>query len=181
MTIKLPKPFKTIVHKEYSQEEYNKGYTILEAYVDERHYKLNNGLLGIREKLGLSEDDVVCDLFCKIQPKKGKQVSLIFEDKKTKHQGKISHAIKQLVKSNTHIKSKLNQIIDFAILCRMSMERPFTAKKEFGSPFKVVYIKFNNKQTKAFCCNISIRAVQFNIIDHGRQQTFPNFNRILRI
>ena len=143
MVIKLPKPFQRIIHKEY-----NKGCVILEAYVDERAYKLNNGLKGIRDLLDLSDDDIVCDLFCKIQPNGEKPISFIFEDKKSKHRGRILKAIKQLVKSNGHIKTKLKRDIDFAVLCRMTMEKPFNVRKEFGSPCKVMYSKFNNKQTK---------------------------------
>ena len=141
-TIKLPKPFNSIIHKEYK----NKGYKILEAYIDEmENPNLNNGLKGIRQLLGLSGNESICDLFCKIGFKDGSVKYFIFEDKNSKHQRCVYKKKKQLERSNELIKKKLGINIDFAVMSRISMEKPFYARTEFNMPFKVVRLKYGNK------------------------------------
>lgn len=92
--IKLPKPFSTIIYGEYKII----SYTIIEAYLDELEYNLNDyvGVNGLREFLGLSGSDSVCDCYCKLKLGDGRELAFIFEDKNSKHQKNPKEAKKQL-------------------------------------------------------------------------------------
>lgn len=144
--IRLPKPFRNIINKEFNQV----GYEILDAYVDEMEHKnlAEKGLKGLRELLGVKGDEVICDLFCEIKLNNGVVLKIIFEDKNSKHQKNIYDARKQLENTNKLLIEKgIN--IDYAVACTMSLEIPFKARKSLNNvPFKEVYLDWNRNHSQ---------------------------------
>jgi hypothetical protein len=140
MSLKLPKPYSEIIHKEYG-----KTYEIMEAYVDEREEQLINGVSGIRALLSIGDDETICDLFCKIKINGNKIIYLIMEGKESKHDGNQFKAKSQLESSNKLIRNKLRINVNYAVLCGISLEQPFKAKKQFDMPFKAVHYNWNGR------------------------------------
>ena len=141
--IKLPKHLRKIVHNALNLN----GYEIMEAYVDEMEYKISNNLGKLREFLGISDCDSVCDCYCKIRINGIGERNFLLEDKKSKHSKRFKDGKRQLEISNGFLEAK-NIKIDFAVICRMSVESPFEARSNVNvlPPFKVIHLKINGNQ-----------------------------------
>lgn len=121
----------------------------MEAYIDEiEKPNLSNGLKGIRQLLGLSGNDSVCDLFCKIRLINNKIINLILEEKNSRREGSVFSAKRQLENSNKFIKDKLSINIDYAVVCNMPMEQPFKTRKQFNTPFKAIYFHWKGRSNQ---------------------------------
>jgi len=141
--IKLPKPLRGIIHNAFSL----KGYEIMEAYVDEMEYKIKDGLGKLRNFLGISDSESVCDCFCKIRINGIGERTFIIEDKKSKHTKRFKDAKRQLELTNNILENKKIDI-DFAIICRVSPEEPFKTRQDQSQlpPLKVICLSINGNQ-----------------------------------
>jgi len=140
--IKLPKQLRKIVHNALNM----RGYDIMEAYVDENEYNIKDGLGKLRKFLNISKNEGVCDCFCKINIHGLGEKNFLFEDKKSKHTKRFRDAKFQLEITNGYCENKKIHI-DFAIICRVSVEDPFKLRQDqnFLPPFKSVYMNINGK------------------------------------
>ena len=131
----------------------------MEAYVDENEHNIENGngLKVLREFLGISQGESICDLFCKIKVSNKTPQTFLFEDKNSKHQKSCSEAKKQLENTNKLLKEKHQAEVDYAVMCRVSLEPPFKAKTDYSYPFKIVYININGK-------NVNLEGTQIPLL-----------------
>ncbi len=138
--VKLPKHLRKVVHDAFGF----KGYEIMEAHVDEMAYTIKDGLGKLRDFLGISENESVCDCFCKISIHGLGEKKFLFEDKKTKHSKRFKDAKRQLENTNDLLEQK-NIEIDFAVVCRTSLESPFKSRQDndIMPPLKSVYLPMN--------------------------------------
>jgi len=144
MSLKLPKPFGKIIHDAFHLV----GFDVKEAYVDEMEYDLSNcDAKGLREFLGIGKSDSVCDCFCKIVIVGKGEKNIIFEHKDSKHQRRFKDAKRQLENTLPLLENK-NINVDFAVICKVSVEDPFVSQSDFNllPPLKVIYVKIAHRQ-----------------------------------
>lgn len=124
--IKLPRPFGKIVHKLY----HIRDGQILAAYVDEIEYKayVKEGVLGLREYLGLTDGDSVCDCYCVVKTADGVLHHLIFEDKNTAREKELILALIQLNKTHKRLMEKKNVALEAAVISNIKLPSLFTSK-----------------------------------------------------
>ncbi len=155
--IKLPKKFRSIIHNTFCI----RGYQVMDAYVDENEFNINdgNGLKGLREFLGINNNESICDLLCDIKVKGESVKKYIFEDKKSHHQKSCTDAKKPLECTQKLLKEKHQIEPDYAVMGRVGIEPPFKAKTQQGFPFKAVYIGMNGK-------NVNLEGTQIPLLSY---------------
>lgn len=124
-----------------------RGYRVIEAYVDETEYSVTkkSGLKELRKFLEVDGSSSVCDCYCKIKIGNSSITKFLFEYKDSHHRKSPETAKKQLEKTQALLKKKRKINIDYAVMCRISMEPPFETRSNSQFPFKEIFLKMTKK------------------------------------
>ncbi|MEK6886084.1 MAG: hypothetical protein AABX17_03905 [Nanoarchaeota archaeon] len=141
----IPSVFGKILNGKYTLTG---GFQIMKVYLDKKEYPSYDEAEDLREHLNLDDQGSVCDCFCKIRATNLGEINILFEDKNSNsgHSKDMFKAIKQLNTTHKDLKTKKNENIDFAIICRVPVETSFRARSKDNFPAKALFPVTNPKE-----------------------------------